>query len=176
VSLLDGDRDGGSGSLSGQISGCIVAGLFVRSSYGLTFSTSAAGPIAHALLASQSRRRRPPIGFSETGPHREEPEQTLSVIHDQVHDMPDESERLRNDHRRDKSDKPAPHPLLGDEMRAFRRLRKDNPHGEFVFVSERDASPFTEAGFAKLVARCRRPSGSKFTRNASPCLQLQACE
>jgi hypothetical protein len=75
------------------------------------------------------------------------------VIHDQVHDMPDESERPRNDHRRDKSDKPAAHPLLGDEMPAFRRLRKDNPHGEFVFVSERDVSPFTEAGFAKLVAR-----------------------
>jgi type 1 fimbriae regulatory protein FimB/type 1 fimbriae regulatory protein FimE len=43
--------------------------------------------------------------------------------------------------RRAKKLKPASHPLQGDVMRALRRLRKEDPHGEFVFTSERKA-PF----------------------------------
>jgi integrase len=34
--------------------------------------------------------------------------------------------------RRAKGGKPSSHPLQGDVMRALRRLRKDDPHGEFV--------------------------------------------
>jgi integrase len=54
--------------------------------------------------------------------------------------------------RRAKKGTPATHPLKGDTMRALRRLRKDSPHADFVFTSER-GSPFSPSGFAKLVER-----------------------
>jgi len=42
---------------------------------------------------------------------------------------------------------------MGDEMRALRRLnREQEPKSAFVFTSER-GSPFTTAGFARLVER-----------------------
>jgi integrase len=63
--------------------------------------------------------------------------------------------------RRAKGGKPAAHPLQGDVMRALRRLRKDNPHGEFVFMSERGA-PFSEAGWAKMIERLGREAGFTF--------------
>src|SRR5215470_4356414 len=56
--------------------------------------------------------------------------------------------------RRVKNGMPSVHPLQGDEMRALRELKRsaDSP---FVFVSER-GTPFTNAGFAKMVARLGR--------------------
>jgi len=52
-----------------------------------------------------------------------------------------------------KQGKPATHPILGDELRALRRLqREQEPKSPFVFTSER-GSPFTTAGFAKMVKR-----------------------
>jgi integrase len=45
----------------------------------------------------------------------------------------------------------ATHPLLGDELRALRALKRE-AQSPFVFVSERNA-PFTVSGFAKLVER-----------------------
>ena len=45
----------------------------------------------------------------------------------------------------------ATHPLLGDELRALRSLKRD-AKSPFIFVSERGA-PFTVSGFAKLVER-----------------------
>ena len=48
---------------------------------------------------------------------------------------------------------PATHPIRGDELRALRRLqREQEPKSPFVFTSER-GSPFTTSGFAKLVER-----------------------
>jgi type 1 fimbriae regulatory protein FimB/type 1 fimbriae regulatory protein FimE len=45
------------------------------------------------------------------------------------------------------------HPISGRELRALRRLqREQEPQSPFVFTSER-ASPFTTAGFRKMVAR-----------------------
>jgi site-specific recombinase XerD len=44
-----------------------------------------------------------------------------------------------------------PYPLLGDELRALRSLKRD-VKSPFVFVSERGA-PFTVSGFAKLIER-----------------------
>src|SRR6476646_668980 len=45
------------------------------------------------------------------------------------------------------------HPLTGRELRALRRLKRDqDPASPFVFTSER-AAPFTPAGFRKMVAR-----------------------
>jgi site-specific recombinase XerD len=48
---------------------------------------------------------------------------------------------------------PATHPVVGDEMRALRKLqREQEPKSPFVFTSER-GSPFTPAGFARIVER-----------------------
>jgi integrase len=44
-------------------------------------------------------------------------------------------------------------PILGNELRALRRLQRDQePKSPFVFTSER-SSPFTTAGFARMVER-----------------------
>jgi site-specific recombinase XerD len=55
--------------------------------------------------------------------------------------------------RRLKQGSPSTHPIRGDELRALRRLqREQEPKSPFVFVSERGA-PFTTAGFARMVER-----------------------
>src|SRR5277367_1664164 len=55
--------------------------------------------------------------------------------------------------RRVKQGTPSTHPILGDELPALRRLRREQePKSPFVFTSER-GSPFTTAGFARMVER-----------------------
>jgi integrase len=55
--------------------------------------------------------------------------------------------------RRVKQGTPSTHPILGDELRALRRLQHEQePRSPFVFTSERGA-PFTTAGFARMVER-----------------------
>ena len=55
--------------------------------------------------------------------------------------------------RRVKQGSPSTHPIQGDELRALRRLqRQQEPKSPFVFTSER-GSPFTTAGFARMVER-----------------------
>ena len=54
--------------------------------------------------------------------------------------------------RRVKNGTPSTHPLLGDELRALRRLQRESPPSPFVFVSER-GTPFTTAGFARMIER-----------------------
>jgi type 1 fimbriae regulatory protein FimB/type 1 fimbriae regulatory protein FimE len=55
--------------------------------------------------------------------------------------------------RRVKQGSPSTHPILGDELRMLRRLRREQePKSPFVFTSERGA-PFTTAGFARMVER-----------------------
>ena len=55
--------------------------------------------------------------------------------------------------RRLKKGTPATHPIVGDELRALRKLqREQEPKSPFVFTSER-GSPFTTAGFARMVER-----------------------
>ena len=53
--------------------------------------------------------------------------------------------------RRAKGGQEATHPLLGDESRALRELKRQSA-SPFVFASER-GGPFTPSGFAKLLAR-----------------------
>jgi type 1 fimbriae regulatory protein FimB/type 1 fimbriae regulatory protein FimE len=49
--------------------------------------------------------------------------------------------------------KPSSHPLSGPELRALRRLRREQPAGSrFVFVSECGA-PMTTRGFAQMLSR-----------------------
>jgi integrase len=68
--------------------------------------------------------------------------------------------------RRLKRGTPSTHPILGDELRALRRLRREQePKSPFVFTSERGA-PFSTAGFARMVER----AGSK-PRSASRCIR-----
>jgi site-specific recombinase XerD len=53
------------------------------------------------------------------------------------------------------------HPLGGEELRALRRLRRDQPEGRHVFQTERDA-PMTPAGFRKTLARIGEASELAF--------------
>jgi integrase len=61
--------------------------------------------------------------------------------------------------RRRKNGAPSTHPLGGSELRALRRLKRDQePPSPYLFVSERGA-PFSTEGFARLLrARHERPS------------------
>jgi integrase len=55
--------------------------------------------------------------------------------------------------RRVKQGTPATHPIIGEELRALRRLqREQEPKSPFVFTSER-GTPFTTAGFARMIER-----------------------
>jgi len=73
--------------------------------------------------------------------------------------------------RRVKNGTPSTHPLLGDEMRALRRLQRESDPSPFVFVSER-GSPFTTAGFARMVERAAA-AGLKL--KAHPHMLREAC-
>jgi integrase len=74
--------------------------------------------------------------------------------------------------RRMKRGTPATHPLLGDELRALRRLQREAPKSEFVFVSERGA-PFSAAAFAKMIERAGVEAGFKF--KVHPHMLRHAC-
>jgi type 1 fimbriae regulatory protein FimB/type 1 fimbriae regulatory protein FimE len=64
--------------------------------------------------------------------------------------------------RRVKKGTPATHPIRGDELRALRRLqREQEPRSPFVFTSERGA-PFTTAGFARMIERAGEAAGLGF--------------
>ena len=80
----------------------------------------------------------PPTGFRASGPS----------LWDQV------DFRTATLHvRRVQQGTPSMHPIVGDELRALRRLQRDQEaKSPFVFTSERGA-PFTTAGFARLVER-----------------------
>jgi integrase len=53
---------------------------------------------------------------------------------------------------------PSVHPLTGDEIRALRRLRREQPDGRHIFQTERKA-PMTEAGVRKTLARIGEAAG-----------------
>ena len=54
--------------------------------------------------------------------------------------------------RRAKRGTPSVHPIRGDEIRALRRLRRENPSEVHVFVSER-GGPISPMGFHHLMVR-----------------------
>ena len=75
--------------------------------------------------------------------------------------------------RRTKKGTPATHPILGDELRALRRLqREQTPKSPFVFTSER-GSPFTTAGFARIVTAATQRAGLEI--KAHPHMLRHAC-
>jgi site-specific recombinase XerD len=75
--------------------------------------------------------------------------------------------------RRIKKGSPATHPILGDELRRLRRLqREQEPKSPFLFTSER-GSPFTTAGFARMVERAGAEANLGF--KAHPHMLRHAC-
>ena len=75
--------------------------------------------------------------------------------------------------RRVKQGTPSTHPILGDELRALRRLqREQEPKSPFVFTSERGA-PFSPAGFARMVERAG--GQAKLSFKAHPHMLRHAC-
>jgi integrase len=74
--------------------------------------------------------------------------------------------------RRVKNGTPSTHPFHGDELRALRRLQRESPTSPFVFVSER-GSPFTTAGFARMVERAAASAGLDL--KAHPHMLRHAC-
>jgi type 1 fimbriae regulatory protein FimB/type 1 fimbriae regulatory protein FimE len=74
---------------------------------------------------------------------------------------------------RAKNGSPSVHPLSGVELRALRRLQRDqDPKSPFVFTSER-GSPFTTAGWRKMVARLG--VAAKLSFMAHPHMLRHAC-
>src|SRR3954471_23442961 len=75
--------------------------------------------------------------------------------------------------RRAKRGTPSTHPIVGDELRALRRLqREQEPKSAFVFTSERGA-PFSPAGFARMIERAGAEAGLEF--KAHPHMLRHAC-
>jgi integrase len=75
--------------------------------------------------------------------------------------------------RRVKKGTPSTHPVLGDELRALRRLqREQEPKSPFVFTSERGV-PFGTAGFSRIVERAA--AAAKLGFKAHPHMLRHAC-
>jgi len=75
--------------------------------------------------------------------------------------------------RRVKRGRPSTHPLNGDELRALRRLQREQaPKSPFVFTSERGA-PFSSAGLARIVERAGKRS--KLGLKVHPHMLRHAC-
>lgn len=53
---------------------------------------------------------------------------------------------------RRKNGVPSVHPLYGPELRALRKLKRDYPESQYVFITERKG-PITDSTFRKVIAR-----------------------
>jgi integrase len=72
-----------------------------------------------------------------------------------------------------KNGSPATHPLTGRELRALRRLRREQePKSPFVFISERGA-PFSRRGFQAMLERAGEAAG--FEMKIHPHMLRHAC-
>src|SRR4029077_8547175 len=66
---------------------------------------------------------------------------------------------------------PGNHGLQGDELRLLRALRREHPHSDFVFLSERKA-PLSVDGAQKLIERLGESAELPFP---DPCPHAAAC-
>jgi type 1 fimbriae regulatory protein FimE len=74
--------------------------------------------------------------------------------------------------RRVKSGTPSVHPLGGTEIRALRRLLREQSESRHVFLTER-RSPMSAAGFRKMLGRTAE--GSEFPFPVHPHMLRHAC-
>jgi site-specific recombinase XerD len=74
--------------------------------------------------------------------------------------------------RRLKNGSPASHPLTGRELRALRRLQREQSKSPFVFISERGA-PFSKRGFQAMLERAGEAAG--FDMKIHPHMLRHAC-
>jgi integrase len=75
--------------------------------------------------------------------------------------------------RRVKQGSPATHPLTGVELRALRKLQRDQEiKSPFVFISER-GTPFSKRGFQAMVDRAARVAG--FDMKIHPHMLRHSC-
>jgi integrase len=74
--------------------------------------------------------------------------------------------------RRAKRGTPSVHPIRGDEIRALRRLRRENPTEAYVFVSER-GGPISPMGFHHLIQRLGKAAEMPFA--VHPYMLRHAC-
>src|SRR5262245_51104724 len=74
--------------------------------------------------------------------------------------------------RRTKRGTPSVHPIRGDEIRARRKLRRENPAEAYVFVSER-GGPISPMGFHHLIQRLGEAAKMPFAVN--PHMLRHAC-
>jgi integrase len=73
---------------------------------------------------------------------------------------------------RAKNGESSTHPLSGVELRALRQLKRESIVSPFVFVSER-GSPFTTAGYRKMIARLGE--AARFSFPVHPHMLRHAC-
>ena len=71
-----------------------------------------------------------------------------------------------------KNGTPSAHPLGGSEIRALRKLKRDYPATQYVFVTERK-EPMTDSAVRKLIARAGREAGMPFS--VHPHMLRHAC-
>jgi type 1 fimbriae regulatory protein FimB/type 1 fimbriae regulatory protein FimE len=74
--------------------------------------------------------------------------------------------------RRTKRGTPSVHPIRGDEIRALRKLRRENPSEAYVFISER-GGPISTLGVHHLVARLGKVAKMPFA--VHPHMLRHAC-
>src|SRR5205807_2036683 len=74
--------------------------------------------------------------------------------------------------RREKNGTPSVHPIGGTEIRALRRLKREQIESRYVFLTERRA-PMTTAGFRKMIARTGE--SAKFPFPVHPHMLRHAC-
>src|SRR4051794_28689353 len=63
--------------------------------------------------------------------------------------------------RRAKNGTPSVHPIRGDEIRALRKLRRENPSEAYVFLTER-GGPMSTIGFHHLIQRLGKAAKMPF--------------
>jgi type 1 fimbriae regulatory protein FimE len=71
-----------------------------------------------------------------------------------------------------KSGMPSVHPLTGTELRALRRLQREQEPGRYVFISERGA-PMSAVGFRRMMGRLGKAAKMPF--NVHPHMLRHAC-
>ena len=74
--------------------------------------------------------------------------------------------------RRAKNGTPSVHPIRGDEIRALRKLRRENPNEAYVFITER-GGPMSTIGFHHLIQRLGKAAKMFFSLH--PHMLRHAC-